>query len=219
MPKPEEIVADNEFLAFLQPLLERDPVASLGADPSRVTQMNKNLSVSGAYAATAQGIANQPILQEHVNNRSDLAKGDVIFLANQGQPYTDSGTTVTHEFFHRGVQKLRDVGKIDKESRHLIKTRSYGLTEEDVVRLIDYATGRDREGVIEYYKGTQLEFGSGVEANIQRILSDPMFFKGIKQMFEDAVELKRQSYNKSVRDRLVDYDRAYEKRMRKPKEK
>lgn len=155
-PEPElaEALADNEFVVAIEPALRGDSVARLGADPARVTQSNLPSNALGIFIKK-QNLENKTLgmglLEERLEARPEFVQGDVVILTRAGQPFRDQGATVAHEFFHRGMQMLRDRGLVGPGSGTLVSS-GINFDEEDLARVMDIVTDRDTKGVERYFR-------------------------------------------------------------------
>ncbi len=187
--------ADNEFLAALYSVLSRDPLAALGAIPSRTTQMPYETNVAGSYSPPQKQLGR--FEAEHVNSvRPDLAGGDFVALRRDHNPAADQGATVAHEYGHRGMEMLGrgnsrepfltlDVlptgGRYDYLLSSQKKKKNVLIDEEIMIRLLDYALGRDRPGTVDWLGGRGID-----EGYIRGILADKRFMDAVANLWKDA---------------------------------
>lgn len=87
-------------------------------------------------------------------------------------------STFIHEAAHRGLERLRkERGKTNQE----LFGRRLGLNEEDVVRLLDYATNTEIEGVIAHFLRNK-------DVHPDELLADPEVLELLMDVQEAAAE-------------------------------
>jgi hypothetical protein len=154
-------------MSFILPLLDKDPIARLGADPKRVTQMAEDTSFEGSFVETGgKTLLSMPFIGPHISRtRPDLAGGDVVALRARGQPTTDKGQTLIHEFAHRGFSILRKRGALEGLERDgwFRTSRGTFLNEEEIIRLMDYRLRGNKDIVVKWFAGRKITEGRVIE--------------------------------------------------------
>lgn len=188
------VLADTEFMSFIQPRLEKNSVALLGADPSRVTQMQDRTNIFGSYImpADAEAAAKQGITQferqhlEAIKKHRPGLESDVVMLRAAGNPMEDKGVTVIHEFAHRGFDMLRQRGQVPPADEVQVTVYAvglkWGLDEEDVVHALDYYSGSDKEGAVAYFT----RIWDFKEELIRKFLSSSDLRERLEQLMAEA---------------------------------
>lgn len=192
---PGRKLANAEYMAAIGSM---NPLAQLGADPDRVVQLPYTSNFAGSFAGEGELSLESDFTQEAIATlRPELAEegGDIVALRAPGSPDRDKGITVTHEFGHRALQKMRDANEwpaSPKDTLYVVKSptgRRYRIKEEGLLWIIDSYRG-DRENTIGWF---QDEYKiSRYEA--ERIMNDDGLKLFIaKLMAKAAAEVRRQS--------------------------
>lgn len=154
----QEAFGDVEFEYSLKPILDRDPIARLGFDPSVARYMNthdmrnaKYLKDFGDPQAAVDHLKEQyPVFtREYRKKYGEDPQPDTVLMT----PFFGASPDVwVHEFRHRGYQKIRDAalndpdGFVEKYGReaweNALRTQLLGDEEEHLVEMHDDPTAK-----------------------------------------------------------------------------